>query len=129
MGMKHAFLSILLSLSFSGIHASEPFLAPNAPKDQPFTAPSPERFERAIAPYVAQAKATYPQAKRRFLKGLGKGGLGSTLLSTQFEEHESPAPGSPQLGPFLLRSIWLRVHQLRAQATQFLMQELRQLPR
>jgi len=30
------------------------------------------RFEQAIAPYVKQARATLPQSKQKFLKGLPK---------------------------------------------------------
>ena len=32
-----------------------------------------QAYDRAIAPYVAQARATYPAAKKRFLAGLPKG--------------------------------------------------------
>lgn len=53
--------------------ASDPVLAPNAPKDVPTRQSSLSQMDRAIAPYVAQAKATYPQAKRRFLDGLPRG--------------------------------------------------------
>ena len=47
-------------------------LPPNAPKDKPGSATRDQvpRFERAIAPYVAKARATYPDAKNRFLAGL-----------------------------------------------------------
>lgn len=31
------------------------------------------QYDRAIAPYVAQARATYPVAKKRFLAGLPRG--------------------------------------------------------
>jgi len=56
--------------------AQEPKLAPNAPQDKPFSAGTTrqqQQFERAIAPHVARAKATYPQAKERFLRGLPSG--------------------------------------------------------
>jgi uncharacterized protein YegJ (DUF2314 family) len=32
-----------------------------------------QKYDRAIAPYVAQARATYPDAKKRFLAGLPRG--------------------------------------------------------
>lgn len=52
-----------------------PELAPNAPKDQPVqhTGAALDEQERAIAPLVAQARKTYPDAKRRYLAGLPKG--------------------------------------------------------
>lgn len=51
-------------------------LAPNAPKDRPV--PASEICQRsamydAIAPFVAKARASYPDAKRRFLAGLPRG--------------------------------------------------------
>lgn len=47
-------------------------LAPNAPEDKPWSIKTGEaaEFDRAIAPYVAKALATYPEAKKRFLAGL-----------------------------------------------------------
>ena len=55
--------------------AAEPVLAPNAPLDRPVEGRTAEMAEpdRAIAPYVAQAQATYPQVRERFLQGLPKG--------------------------------------------------------
>lgn len=44
-----------------------------APKDQPGEArgnKEAEEYAAAIAPYVAKARATYPDAKRRYLAGL-----------------------------------------------------------
>jgi hypothetical protein len=63
----------VLILAFTASSAfCTPQLAPNAPKDKPASATKDQvpRFERAIAPYVAKAKATYPDAKNRFLAGL-----------------------------------------------------------
>jgi uncharacterized protein YegJ (DUF2314 family) len=51
-------------------------LAENAPKDRPADISDKEaakKFEDAIAPYVAKARATLPNTKTRFKKGLGKG--------------------------------------------------------
>lgn len=48
----------------------------NAPPDQPMTVnpgKAAEAYERAIAPYVAKARASYPAAKKRFLRGLPPG--------------------------------------------------------
>lgn len=73
MNIKRFALSALLALAAAMALAADPVLAPNAPKDKPTPIPSPERFERAIAPYVAHARATYPQAKKRFLAGLPVG--------------------------------------------------------
>jgi hypothetical protein len=46
------------------------------PRDKPVIAETEEKlaaYDRAIAPYVAKARATYPDAKRRFLAGLPSG--------------------------------------------------------
>jgi hypothetical protein len=66
--MKYA---LLFLLSTSAVFAQTP-LAPTAPKDRAITgtAEKTAAFERAIAPYVARAKATYPDAKKRFQTGL-----------------------------------------------------------
>jgi hypothetical protein len=53
--------------------------APNAPADRPvqLVAPSSKRpletWRARLAPYVAQARVTYPDAKRRYLAGLPPG--------------------------------------------------------
>ena len=46
-----------------------------APVDKPVTATGKQlaEYEKAIAPYVAKARATYPSAKARFLAGLRTG--------------------------------------------------------
>jgi uncharacterized protein YegJ (DUF2314 family) len=56
-------------------------LAPNAPADRPVSVTAKRNeiatalatFDRQLAPAVKQARATLPQAKRRFLKGLPSG--------------------------------------------------------
>jgi uncharacterized protein YegJ (DUF2314 family) len=50
-------------------------IAANAPKDKPadVTGENLKDFEDAIAPYVAQARASLPDAKKRFKKGLKPG--------------------------------------------------------
>jgi hypothetical protein len=48
-------------------------LAPTAPRDKPYAIQSQSSYADAIAPYVAEARKTYPEAKRRFLKGLPPG--------------------------------------------------------
>jgi hypothetical protein len=47
----------------------------NAPLDRPFQATKEQlaEYDKAIAPYVAKARATYPVAKARFLAGLPPG--------------------------------------------------------
>jgi len=48
----------------------------NAPKDEPVEISSAEagaEFDRAMAPYSARGRASYPDAKRRFLAGLPPG--------------------------------------------------------
>ncbi|WP_432728937.1 hypothetical protein [Variovorax sp. W6] len=73
--MKYvAFLSLSMWLCATApALAADPVLAPNAPQDRPVRSDAAGQMERAIAPYVAQAKASYPQAKQRFLAGLPKG--------------------------------------------------------
>ncbi len=53
--------------------ATQPVLSRDAPQDKPAEITSAERYARAIAPLVARARATYPQAKQRFLAGLPAG--------------------------------------------------------
>jgi uncharacterized protein YegJ (DUF2314 family) len=53
-----------------------PVLAPNAPQDQPVDVKgqaATEEYRAAIAPYVAKARKTYPEAKKRYLAGLPAG--------------------------------------------------------
>lgn len=71
--MKTAFLLIFSSAVM--LHAQLSPLAPNAPKDKPVSAEGEKwaAFERAIAPFVEKARATYPDAKKRYLEGLPPG--------------------------------------------------------
>jgi hypothetical protein len=71
--MRSALVSALLACVATCGLAAEPALAPNAPKDKPVSGQSVAPLDKAIAPYVAQARASYPQAKQRFLAGLPKG--------------------------------------------------------
>jgi uncharacterized protein YegJ (DUF2314 family) len=52
---------------------STPQLSPNAPKDRPVETAQRciwNAMEAAMQPYIAQARATWPQAKQRYLAGL-----------------------------------------------------------
>ncbi|SRR6266568_3784009 len=52
---------------------SSPQLAPNAPTDSPVQATEKciwLAMDRAMQPYIAQARATWPQARQRYLGGL-----------------------------------------------------------
>lgn len=64
-----AVLAFIWGVSFSG-EGQE--LSPDAPKDKPngVNAEQAAAMDRAIAPYVAKARATYPDAKKRYLAGL-----------------------------------------------------------
>ena len=56
--------------------AQSPVLSRNAPQDKPVLAADDVEkaaFDSAIAPYVAQAKRTYPEARARFIAGLPEG--------------------------------------------------------
>ncbi len=65
----------LLFLFAIPLLAAEPKLAPNAPKDQPKRAKEKEveALDKAIAPYIAKARAAWPDAKERYLAGLPAG--------------------------------------------------------
>jgi hypothetical protein len=66
--------------------AQEPHVAPNGPKDQPQTLDSLRwaQLDSATAPLVAQARLTYPGAKRRYLAGLPPGQ--SFFLTTRLRD-------------------------------------------
>jgi hypothetical protein len=66
---------VVLTLFAIPAKAQEPQLSPNAPQDRPITTDASQlaAFEAAIAPHVAEAKRTYPAAKRKFLAGLPTG--------------------------------------------------------
>ena len=72
--MKQLALLALLALSPFAF-AQDPHVSPDAPQDRPISATSPEvkALDAAIAPYVAEAKRTYPVAKEKFATGLPKG--------------------------------------------------------
>ena len=55
--------------------AQDPAIAPNAPRDKPVGAESAAvaHLDSAMQPYIAQARATYPAAKARYLAGLPAG--------------------------------------------------------
>lgn len=51
----------------------EVYVSPDAPKDDPkhvHGAEGVSKFDEAIKPYVEKARKSYPDAKKRFLKGL-----------------------------------------------------------
>jgi hypothetical protein len=56
-------------------HSQEEKKRANAPVDKPFKATGQQlaEYDKAIAPYVAKARATYPAARARFLAGLPPG--------------------------------------------------------
>jgi uncharacterized protein YegJ (DUF2314 family) len=67
-------LLLLETASVAQIKNDAP-LSKNAPIDKPHdvTADQIKKLDSLIAPYVAQARATLPEAKSRFIKGLNKG--------------------------------------------------------
>jgi uncharacterized protein YegJ (DUF2314 family) len=73
--MKHSRLLELFSiiLLMTGCTSTRPHTTAAssiAPQDQPVAWTNLAAAKSAIAPYVAQARATYPQAKQRYLAGL-----------------------------------------------------------
>lgn len=69
--MKNAlFCAILLCSPYA---LSQSTLSPNAPADKPVGFSNGQQYQelmKAIAPYVEQAKKSWPQAKENYLKGL-----------------------------------------------------------
>ena len=67
----------LLALAASTASAQRPIeLPPNAPADKPVSVNAKcllDAMHQAIAPYVAQARASYPAARERFRAGLPHG--------------------------------------------------------
>jgi uncharacterized protein YegJ (DUF2314 family) len=64
-------------------------LAENAPKDRPAHLSDEEAIKKlddAIAPYVAKARATLPEAKNRFKKGLARGEVLSVTVRLRDSE-------------------------------------------
>ena len=80
-------ISVALVLGSATCFAQDPHLSPDAPEDKPVSVQTEglSKFEAAIAPYVAQAKATYPLAKSKFLAGLPKGQ--SFFVTTQLRRN------------------------------------------
>ena len=66
------FILLISTAAFSQQPNQEVNIAPNAPKDKPISGTENEirQFEEAIKPHVETARKTYPEAKKRFLKGL-----------------------------------------------------------
>ena len=74
--MRKFVLATLIVIQSVRLGADEVQLSPNAPKDKQVAVHSTsdlERLHKAMAPYVAQARSSYPNAKERFLNGLPKG--------------------------------------------------------
>ena len=69
--------SLIIMLAAASLHsvraaaqAPTPQLSPNAPDDRPVSATAVCQWQamlKAMAPYVAQARRTYPDARRRFV--------------------------------------------------------------
>jgi uncharacterized protein YegJ (DUF2314 family) len=71
-GTLAAFL-VVLSPALALSQQTTPELAPNAPKDHPVETAQRcvwNAMERAMQPYIAQARASWPQARQRYLAGL-----------------------------------------------------------
>lgn len=69
-------IAVLLLTSAPNVCAQEAKLSSDAPKDKPVRVKGQsalDKLEAAIAPYVKKARATLPQAKKRYLKGLNPG--------------------------------------------------------
>lgn len=65
-------LIVALALMTASARAAEPELSPFAPVDKPVSSTT-DKMNRAIAPYVEQARKSWPGAKKRYLAGLPKG--------------------------------------------------------
>lgn len=68
--------TVNFSAEFVHCPQREPQLAPNAPQDSPVAAAQKcvmDAIESAIQPYTAQARASWPKARERYLAGLPRG--------------------------------------------------------
>ncbi|MFT3772434.1 MAG: hypothetical protein QM820_44130 [Minicystis sp.] len=78
-GSKRVFLILLASLLLACETPARqplPALSPNAPEDKPVAVKGKAQFDKvqaAIAPYIEQARQTYPGARERYLRGLPPG--------------------------------------------------------
>ena len=64
-------LSLLVACTEPRVAEREVHVADTAPTDRPISTKSEEdtqKFQGLIAPYIAKAKETYPDAKRRFIQ-------------------------------------------------------------
>ena len=77
-------MKTLFVISVTALIVSVALAQNGAPPDKPQTihpGKESEAYERAIAPYVAKARASYPAAKKRFLRGLPPGYTFTVYLS------------------------------------------------
>ncbi|MDB4950582.1 MAG: hypothetical protein JWM27_3231 [Gemmatimonadetes bacterium] len=68
--------AIVLLAAAAPLRAQEPQVSPTAPVDRPVAGRDTTEFnqiQRMIAPAVRQARASWPQARRRYLAGLPAG--------------------------------------------------------
>ncbi len=68
--------TVNFSVEFAHCPQREPQLAPNAPRDSPVAAAQKcvmDAIESVIKPYTAQARASWPKARERYLAGLPAG--------------------------------------------------------
>jgi hypothetical protein len=66
----------ILWVPVASLAGQDPHVSSNAPPDKPVTVTQDaqrQRLEAALKPYIAQARATYPKAKARYLRGLPSG--------------------------------------------------------
>ncbi len=79
-------LVLILCTTCLVTQAQIPTLSSNAPVDKPISTSGYDQLQKFIhdtAPFVEKAKATYPEAKRRFLAGLPKGEVFSLTYRLQ----------------------------------------------
>ena len=83
---------VLVASCASTGHHQEIALAPNAPQDRPIDIDGTDpgdaqaKWNALVAPYVEQGRATYPEAKRRYLAGLPPGH--TFFVTTILRDHE-----------------------------------------
>jgi hypothetical protein len=93
--MKNTLWTLMLvaTLSCAAGHPQQGHLAPNAPADRPVgisgatPAEAEAKFRAMIAPYVEQGRATYPNAKQRYLAGLAPGETFFVTIVLRDAEH------------------------------------------
>jgi uncharacterized protein YegJ (DUF2314 family) len=87
-------MKALLSIAVSMLFAASAY--GGMPRDEAGNIIGPSEgiaYDRAVAPYVAKARATFPAAKKRFLAGLPRGSVFSVMIRLWGKPDKSTGKG------------------------------------